>query len=363
MENNCWVKFTDAEILADKTNGLLTSGIIRFAIPERITDTNTLLPKGLHWLKASVENNSRGITKLIAVKPQAIDVSFRNQKNDLSHLASALPAETISKLKKRDTAIKKISQPFASFGGQLPERDEAFYIRVSERLRHKGRAITIFDYERLVLEQFPAIYKVKCINHTQKGNEFSPGHVRLIVVPDLRNKNAIDPLRPRTTVNTLKEIGRYISRLSSDFVTIEVDNPQYEEIRVSFNVAFHKGYDKGFYLNQLEQEIIRFLSPWLYDDVADISFGGRIHRTWILNHVEEQEYVDFVTDFRMDHLLDFELETNLQSGAGLSRLDVEQAVVQSSSTVLVSSKTHNIKLAEPLLCEEKQFGDQSEQDK
>ncbi len=238
---------------------------------------------------------------------------------------------------------------------------------MSERLRHKGRAITIFDYERLVLEQFPAIYKVKCINHTQQGNEFSPGHVRLIVVPDLRNKNAIDPLRPRTTVNTLKEIGRYISRLSSDFVTIEVDNPQYEEIKVSFNVAFHKGYDKGFYLNQLEQEIIRFLSPWLYDDVADISFGGRIHRTWILNHVEEQEYVDFVTDFRMDHLPDSSLKSDLkpelESGAGSSRLDVEQAVVQSSSTVLVSSKTHNIKLAEPLLCEEKQFGIHDEQDK
>ncbi|MCK5664734.1 MAG: hypothetical protein KAI17_14685, partial [Thiotrichaceae bacterium] len=62
MENNCWVAFSEAEILADKTNGLLTSGIINFAVPEQITDNNTILPKGLHWIKASVENNSRGIT-------------------------------------------------------------------------------------------------------------------------------------------------------------------------------------------------------------------------------------------------------------------------------------------------------------
>ena len=60
----------------------------------------------------------------------------------------------------------------------------------------------------------------------------------------------------------------------------------------------------------------------------------------------------------MDHLL----SSDLESGTGLSRLDVEQAEVQSSSSVLVSSKTHNIKLAEPLPCEEKKFASHAEQD-
>ena len=57
--------------------------------------------------------------------------------------------------------------------------------RISERLRHKGRAITRFDYERITLEQFPEIWKVKCINHTlglanttyQKDLELAPGFV------------------------------------------------------------------------------------------------------------------------------------------------------------------------------------------
>lgn len=351
LVNNRWVAFTDAEILADKTNGLLTSGIIRFAIPKQITSNNTLLPKDLHWIKASVRNNTTAIAKLIAVKAQVAVASFRNEQNDVSHLGTALPAETISKLKQRNTKIKTISQPFASFDGQLPEHDVAFYRRVSERLRHKGRAITIFDYERLVLEQFPSIYKIKCINHTKKRDEYSPGHVRLIVVPDLRNKNAVDPFRPRATVNMLQQIDRYISRLTSDFVSVEVSNPQYEEIKVDFKVAFHEGSDQGFYLKQLEQDIIKFLSPWLYDNAADISFGGRIHRTWVLNHIEEQEYVDFVTDFRMDHLLDEN---------GLSRLDIEEAIVQSSSSVLVSSKTHRITLVDKLVCKETPLGSRDE---
>ena len=353
MVNNRWKAFNEAEILSDKTNGLLTSGIIHFAIPKEISNDNTLLPNKLHWIKASVKNNTESVSKLIAVIPQAVTASFRNEQNDLSHLGVALPAETISKLKQRDPKIKSVRQPFASFDGQLPERDTAFYQRVSERLRHKGRAITIFDYERLILEQFPAIYKVKCINHTQNGNEFSPGYVRLIVVPYLRNKNAVDPLRPNAMVNTLREIERYISRFTSDFVTVEASNPQYEQIEVAVNVAFHEGYDQGFYLKQLDQDIIKFLSPWLYDDAADIAFGGRIHRTWILNHIEKQEYVDFVSDFQMNHIVGSQPE--------VTKMNVEEAIVHSSSSVLVSCAKHIIDHTNHPTCEDKLFGGHDEE--
>jgi hypothetical protein len=54
--------------------------------------------------------------------------------------------------------------PYSSFGGRETEDTTEFYQRVSERLRHKERAITIFDYERLVLESFPEVYKVECVN-------------------------------------------------------------------------------------------------------------------------------------------------------------------------------------------------------
>jgi hypothetical protein len=67
--------------------------------------------------------------------------------------------------------------PYPSFGGRVTEDNAEFYNRVSERLRHKDRAITIFDYERLVLESFPDIYRVKCIDHTDEGCELAPGHV------------------------------------------------------------------------------------------------------------------------------------------------------------------------------------------
>ena len=36
-----------------------------------------------------------------------------------------------------------------------------YYTRVSERLRHKNRAIQLWDYEHLILQNFPHLYRVK----------------------------------------------------------------------------------------------------------------------------------------------------------------------------------------------------------
>ncbi len=340
-----WVDFKTAEVLSDSTGGLLASGIVRFAAPRAMSAAKTVLPPGppaggqtkhLHWLKASVAEDSEAVPKMIAVHPQAVVASFRDraatgQGNDPSHLETPLAAETISKLKSRAAAVKSVTQPYASFGGSPEQSGEAFYVRVSERLRHKGRAITVFDYERLVLEQFPEVYKVRCLNHTRTGCEHAPGRVKLVVVPNLRNKNAVNPLEPRLSLARLESIRAYLQELASDFVTLEVKNPDYEKVQVEFNVRFHAGYDQGYYTGQLEEDIIGFLSPWLQDDAADLTLGGRVHRSAILDFVEDRDYVDFVTDFKMFHRVE-----------GRPPAEVEEAEATTSSAALVSDDGHDI---------------------
>jgi hypothetical protein len=122
-----------------------------------------------------------------------------------------------------------------------------------------------------------------------------------------------------------------LAGLASDFVSIEVSNPDYERIEVDFKVKFHSGRDKGFFTQQLREDVIRFLSPWLFEEGADLAFGGRIHRSWILNFIELREYVDFVTDFSMNHFTD-----------DWTRTDVEEAIPSCSSGVLVSAASHEI---------------------
>ena len=326
-----WADFHAAEIVRDSTDRLIASGIVQFALPKGATDSATMLPSKLRWLRATVRQKSAAVPKAIAVMTQAVRASFRDRGNDASRLSAPLPGGTIAKLVSREAAIKTLSQPYASFGARMAESDPAFRVRVSERLRHKRRAVTIFDYERLVLDRFPEVYKLRCVNHTDRLSEYAPGYVRVVVVPNLRNRNAVDPLRPRLALSRLAAIQRYLAQLASDFAKIEVVNPDYEEVRVRFNVRFLPGFDKGLYTGQLEQEIIRFLTPWAYDDSVDLSFGGRVHRSAILNFIDERAYVDFVTDFEMDHIVGAQTFSN-----------VEQAEATRSTSVLVSARNHPI---------------------
>ncbi len=304
---NEWVPFEDYQVVSDTTDGLLTSGIVEFAIPDGINQQNTILPSSLHWLKASVTEYPGSISEAVNVHAQAARITFQDNNNDLSHLASPLPAGTISKLENDDPAIKGINQLYDSFGGQPAEDDLDFYTRVSERLRHKGRAITQFDYERLVLEAFPDIYKVSCINHTDSNHDLSPGHVLISVVPDFSKLKAVDRRQPKVTLAQLEKIKRFLEERNACFVsgsavTLHVLNPVYEKIDFDFEVRFTPEITAiDFHIRKLKEDIVRYLSPWAFDDAAEINFGGRVFKSSILNFVEKQPYVDFVLNFKMMH--------------------------------------------------------------
>lgn len=351
LSGDNWVPFNDLQVLSDTTNELLTSGIISFSVPGTATTEHSMLPAGFVWLRASAAKQTPAISNLISIQDQAVTAEFRDRDNDPEYLASPLPAETIAKLKSSDSAVKEVNQPFASFGGAMKEDSEAYYVRVSERLRHKQRAVTIWDYERLILQKFPSVYKVKCLNHIRyEGpagvySEIAPGYVSLIVVSDMKNRNAVDPLKPKTSLAVLSEIEDYLSGIRAEAVKLTVRNPLYEEIKVSFNVSFHEGMDQGYYAEVLNREITSYLSPWAFQDTPDVVFGGRIHKSMILHFVEKRPYVDFVTCFKMNH--------RIPSGTGESmkiKKDVDEAEASTAASVLGSAPAHNITVLDEPEC-------------
>ncbi|HVO91048.1 MAG TPA: hypothetical protein VMV45_21105, partial [Casimicrobiaceae bacterium] len=182
------------------------------------------------------------------------------------------------------------------------------------RLRHKARAITAWDYEHLVLDRFPAIYKVKCIQHTDVdclcrssprdpkaccGPQIAPGHVLVVPIANLKHRNAVNPLQPKTNRRTLLAIQDYLSQRTSPFVRVRARNPVYEQILVFFQVQFTAGRSKGYYLKKLNDEIVHFLTPWAFDEQAEVSFGQRVYASSIIQFIEQRDYVDFITDFLM----------------------------------------------------------------
>lgn len=354
LAGNGWRDFKPNEIISDTTHHLLKTGIIIFNIPQQAADTNKMMPDGMHWLCGAFSGDVRGINRLVAIFTQAITAVLDDRGNDPSHYAAPLPDGSITRLVNNLPEIKKIVQPFSSFGAKMPETGMRYpipyYTRVSERLRHKNRAVTVWDIERLVLNNFPHIYKVKALNHASDKNDIAPGNITLLVVEKIRNKNAVNPLQPVTGRNTLLEIKNFLSRYVSPFVEIYVQNPIYEEVQVSFNVAFRKGYDAGYYQSQLNDDIRKFLSPWAYEEGQDIVFGNIIYKSAIQYFVEKRQYVDYVTGFTMSHIKPnwgigcMEILHDFVVGDDDTLVDIDKAEPKTSRSILVSAPEHNIQI-------------------
>ena len=340
LHENNWVAFGQ-ETLTDTTGEFTRSGIVTLTVPAAATSAITLLPTGMFWIRVAVTKAPEAVCRLISVAAQALRVTFADHANDPAFLAKVLPPGTISKLDQPDAAIKKVEQPFETFGGRGNETSESFYTRISERLRHKDRGIALWDYEQLVLEAFPQIYRVKCLNHThyEPGSgiykELAPGHVTVITIPNLQVQQQRDPLKPYTSLGLLTEIETFLTSRLSCFVKLHVKNPTFEGVRVNFRVKFYDGFDETFYIVRLQESITRFLSPWAYGGGEGPAFGGKIAKSVLINFVEEQPYVDYITDFQLFHDI-----------SDLSGTDDKQEVEGSKAiSVLVSvpAKFHSIR--------------------
>jgi hypothetical protein len=341
--DNYWKPLGSDGVVLDTTNQLLGSGTIKFVIPVEATTRNTILPADRIWLRAGVAQNVAAVCQLIEVAANAVEVQFTDQGNDTTHLTTALATGTITKLKNGLSAVKSVAQPYASFSGSPEEADDNFHRRVSERLRHKDRCITPWDYERIVLEAFPKIHKVKCIPHAKEGSWLAPGYVMIVVVPDLKNQNAVDPLEPKVDAGTISRVTEFVRERAGMFVRsaegapfpVTVKNPAYQRIQLDFKVKFCAGYEFNFYSEQLKQQLIEFLSPWAFERERDISFGGRIYKSVLLDFVEDLDPVDYVTDFKMYSYTE-----------GSPKVDVNEAQPETPDAILVSHDTHIVNEAD-----------------
>ncbi len=347
-ENN-WVEFEENEILREKTNGLLTSGIVTLSLPKEMGSGNIWLPAAYAWIRASVKTNTGAISDIIDIKTQAAEAEFliytttdkNGEEVSIQPTGTALASGTISKLENADSSVKKAEQPYASYGAIPEEEGEDFYLRIAERLRHKSRSISAWDYERMVLSKFPSVYKAKCIQHTLYNGtvagykSIAPGNTAVIVVPDVTISNAADPLKPGVSKNTLSEINTWISKYNSPHAKLSVQNPIYEEIEIELHVKLNSGYDAGIYLEKLQTDIKSFFAPWAFTESTEIQFGSRIEKSVVIYKLENLEYIDYVTCVKM----------RVHRPEGLESIateDLEYAEAATAASIFTSFATHNV---------------------
>jgi hypothetical protein len=330
LSNNTWIDLSN-EMLQNETRKFLESGIVKFKIPRDINTNHTRFTDGLVWIRAKSRRDYDAVCKIQGIYTQAVLATFQNQDNDLSHLNNGLEANTIKKLITRVPQVKSVGQPYNSFDGKYKEADVEFYRRVSERLRHKHRAITQWDYESLVLQEFPEVFKVKCLNHTSETSYLAPGHVTLMVVPNIKNKNAFDIYQPRVSRASLNKIQNYVNELNTMHVSAQVINPNYKEAKVETKVKFFERYDETFYTQQLDEDIKKYISPWAFTDSKDIDFNVELNVNQLVSYLEQLYYVDYIDDIKI-------LVNNILQRQSLIEVDPK--------SILVSAKQHNVTITD-----------------
>jgi hypothetical protein len=333
--DNTWQPLPAASIIIDTTNNLTGNGIIEFSIPGEITDNNTLFQEGLYWLSATAHENVAALPAIVDIAAQAVATVFTNPGDAGGHYDAALPSGSIKKTQQDFPGIAKLNQPYPSEHGRPAEPDNLFYTRVSERIRHKNRALTLWDYERLVLENFPEIYKVKCIPvNTPTQNELS-GAVDIIVVPDIKRNAVFNSFEPRASVNLLQRITAWLERRTPPFAEIKVRNAVYVKIRVKTLVSIKKGLSKEYYRQQLDTDLKKLFSPWAFDHDADLIIGGAVYQNVVVYFIANLPYIDHVATLSL-----------AQGTADGTYEDLKPMNTQNTDVILVSAPAHTIHLME-----------------
>jgi hypothetical protein len=294
MNGGKWEIIEHNQILEDETNGFIQSGAITFDISRKIDSAQSgELPGGYTWMKLVVNSSIYFFSNILDIRCEAIKAKYSTDENP--DTPSRIGPNAISSAGNYIGGLASIEQPYPSFGGRDAETHEHFITRVSERLRHKNRMINIWDYEHLILEEFPEINRVKCLPNTNKKLKTEPGNVLVVIVPFVEKfeRSSHIPALPR---NYLEKVKRFVKMKTSPFANIEVMNPIYEEVKLKFNVRFKRGINYRHYTEVLQNELIAYFSPWLFKSNTQLNFGINIRGASIIYYLEKLPYVDVITN-------------------------------------------------------------------
>jgi hypothetical protein len=191
--------------------------------------------------------------------------------------------------------------------GRRDRRGESardFRARVAETLRHRGRAVTPWDYERLALEAFPDVRLAKAFAHLDRtGPAPAPGRVSVIVVPDRPDvpESAAPPPRFFDAA-ALRSMERHLQAHAPHGARVEVANPAFEVLQVRARIAIDPARDDGAVMQRLSAGLTRRLSVWTApDDLSD--FGWSLDPARLRAEMRADPAVREVTEFAVLHLV------------------------------------------------------------
>ena len=332
-----WVNLPDRQLLRDDTRGLTQTGTMVLQLPSVLHPTPELPNEG-YWLRVVAPRYATGIPSTIAIMANGLDARLVPGQHQESHFERPLLANTITELVDAPVEIAELRQPFSSSHGIPTEKPRQLYTRASERIRHKQRVLTSWDYEHMILAEFPEVYKVRCLSadHTRLDD---PGAVKVVVIPDLRAKTPFDPFQPKLPESRLEAIHQYVSRYTPLSAWVKVVNPKYVQIKTRFAVRLHPGLSPEVCVENLQRAVKQYLAPWAYEEGHEITFGGELYANSLVGFVESLPYVDYLARVRLFRSDNGKTYEAVQDVDGQYRVEV-----QDPDSIMVSAPSHDIDL-------------------
>jgi len=306
LAGNRWNRLETSRILSNTTDGFLSSGIVTLDLPDDIDRNNSVMPEDLFWVRISANEHLSSFCSLYSVRAHALSASRARAETTPAGSDDETQAARVWRPIVSVPGLGRISRIGAPFGERPAESAPQLQARASERLRHKYRATMPWDYEQLILEEFPNVVKAKCFSNMRIGVDGPcPGHVLIVVVPLLKEMRPAQDFTPRMNASDLNRILEFIREVATPFVELDVRNPVYEWIQIRCTVKLSRGAQSGLCINRLNQALNDYLSPWT-NVGGKGRFGWSIRREEVEAHIRSFDFVDFVTGFSMLHVTDDE---------------------------------------------------------
>jgi len=300
LDNGQWTTFSRSQggrlqsrgrIIEDSTFNLLDSGIVTFEVPEMKLADN-FLGNDLFWIRISIEDQIQGTSdvakysRIKSIYAQGIEVVLESGPHHSSHYSQPLEANSINSQVSPDPQVSEILQPYPSFSAKESETPQALEIRAAERIRHKNRALTCWDYEHLVLAQFPELFMARCYRNDQTQV------VEVVVVPINHDPKV---LQPKVPLFLKRRIQRYLSDISTTDIEVRVVDPVYEEVTFKITLNIVQDYDMDSAVAHLNQILIDYMTPWNKLAVQNSqSQSNTVYLTQVGMELERHPAVDII---------------------------------------------------------------------